>query len=376
MLKDILETNFNIVRVRDDDDKIQLNLRGELDIKGYRGNELVYHDGGDNTIMLWAKHSVIHLLTGDAFSNKGADAKNRPINADHSNLSPFNNGDGMLLSGNQYWWDGSTIPEHWSRPAASPAGYNFPMFPTKLLFGTGKEFPSWASINPAEQALLTSKQGWNSGNFDTNINHADNYYSNLTTNSDKNGLYPLIKTRTVDDVYSGKLVGVPANNEWGVEGAIRDGLARNNDGNPSWFSTGTQTLVQQNRGIGKPSFIYFQRSESERWTETTSEVYLTRNASENYEHKITFTLQMPDQTAENGNTADWFYPYNGYTLKVVGLFTDARLCLRNTIPASSSDPDYYPYNNMSSGFMIAKRYIAPIVKTPDLRLSVQWSLYL
>jgi hypothetical protein len=376
MLKDFIK-NFNTRK--SDDDYMDFNLRGELDIKGYRGGELVYHDGGDNTITLWAKHSVIHALTGDVLTTFGTVGTNIPVDdsANHSS-SNFINADGLTISQQQYWWDGagganpgySGLSPLWSQPnSTDPAEANmkYSIYPTKILFGTGRESPSWSSLSNLEQTTLSSI--WTTpSSFNTNITNVDNVYSATTNNGGTyqyNGSYPLIQTRTFNDPLSAKIAGSPDPSEYGVQGAVKDGLPGTGNASP--------TISAANQGIGNPSFIYFQKNFAERWTQSSSEIFLSLNTGDSYEHKVTYTITMPDQT---GTYAGWYYPYNGYTLKVVGLYGDSRLCLANTVPTVTSSPDYYNYNDMPFGILFAKRYIAPITKTADLQLSIQWSLYL
>lgn len=364
------------IKKQDNGEYFPLEFRGELDVKGWRDGELVYHDGGDNTITVWAKHLTMHLLTGDVYSNKGISGQNQPglLTTDHDGAtSPYHNTDGMLVSSKQYWWNVSDFPQQWSNIPTSPSGYEFPFFPTKMLFGTGKEYASWEDVPTAEQALLASD--WTPTVFNNGISNTENFYSATTQGTGgvvaKSGNTPLVKTRTVNDVYSGKFTGAPDSNEYGVEGAIKNGTARY--ANDIVFPDGKTDLFQQYKGIGKPCFIYCKRET--RWSTSSSEVFMSRNIENNYEHKLTFSITMPDQTNESGANG-WYYPYNGYTLKVVGLFADARLCFNDEVPTVSTSSDYYPYFNMPCGIMMAKRYIAPITKTSDLKLTAQWTIYL
>ena len=139
----------------------------------------------------------------------------------------------------------------------------------------------------------------------------------------------------------------------------------------SGVAAGVVTRV--NTGIGNPNFLYFQRDFTTRWASTSSEVYISSNTGDNYEHKITYSMTMPSQTDTYLN---WYYPYNGFTLKVAGLFSDSRLVMGNNIPPGQSAAGYYQYTNMPSGIMFAKRYISPITKVAGLQLSIQWTIYI
>ena len=117
------------IKKQDNGEYFPLEFRGELDVKGWRDGELVYHDGGDNTITIWAKHITMHLLTGDVYSNKGISGQNQPglLTTDHDGTtSPYHNTDGMLVSSKQYWWNVSDFPQQWSNIPTSPSGYEFP----------------------------------------------------------------------------------------------------------------------------------------------------------------------------------------------------------------------------------------------------------
>lgn len=376
MLKNFVK-QFNIRK--NDDEYIGFDFRGELDIKGWRNNELVYHDGGDNTITLWAKHSVIHAMTGDALTTFGTIGTNIPTDsATAHSSSTYINSDGLCISQQQYWWDGlggsnigyAGLAPLWSSPNTNdPSKTNmlYSVYPTKILFGTGRESPNWASLSSLEQSTLSAI--WTTPtNFNTNITNASNVYSATTNNGGTyqySGNYPLIQTRMFNDPLSAKIAGSPDPSEYGVQGAVKDGLPGSGNVSP--------TIGAANQGIGHPTFLYFQKNFTSRWEQSSSEVFLSMNTGDSYEHKITYTITMPDQT---GTASGWYYPYNGYTLKVVGLFGDSKLCLANVAPTTTSSPDYYAYNNMPYGLMFAKRYIAPITKTSDLKLSIQWTIYL
>jgi hypothetical protein len=128
-------------------------------------------------------------------------------------------------------------------------------------------------------------------------------------------------------------------------------------------------------GVGKPCFIYARREA--RFYQSGSEIGLDFDTS--MENKITYTVTLPEQT---GTNAGIFYPYNGFILKVAGLFADARFFLRNTIPASDAQSDdaslqeFKNFTKMPQGILIAKRYISPITKSHDVSVTARWTLYL
>ena len=376
MLKDNIVKSFNIQKF--DKDLMQFNFRGELDVKGHMDGQLVYHDGGDNTITTWAKHSMIHALTGDEFTAWGSLGKNTPLNT-HAALT-YVNPDGNCISNKQYWWSYADLVSScppWTTPNAADttaATLLYSILPTKILFGTGRESDTWGHLTTQEQSIL-SAGGWTGGSdpstgFETGIaSTTDNYYSGTLTNAGTYGSFSgagtITNSRTFTDPLTAKLVGTPDPGEFGVQGAIKDSLPG------SGVAAGVVTRV--NTGIGNPNFLYFQRDFTTRWASTSSEVYISSNTGDNYEHKITYSMTMPSQTDTYLN---WYYPYNGFTLKVAGLFSDSRLVMGNNIPPGQSAAGYYQYTNMPSGIMFAKRYISPITKVAGLQLSIQWTIYI
>ena len=132
-------------------DKIKNNLvDGFVDIKAYKGDELVYHDAGDNVVTDWMRHAIMILLTGDSFSKLGNtnSTNNEPINtllaANHSVDLKLNR-DGYILNGEQYFWDGTSFKGFCSKSDVAEANI-YPLFPTKVLFGTGKEYTDFDSL--------------------------------------------------------------------------------------------------------------------------------------------------------------------------------------------------------------------------------------
>lgn len=390
MLKDKL---FNIIKGSSQIKHME-GFRGEVEIKAWKNGELFYHDGGSNTVTVWARHANIHLLSGNSFANTG----NRTINVetgvvayskplltvnDHSEVT---NKDGILISGKQYFWDSSEFNECIpSNPSPSDADYAFPFFPTKMLFGTGYEFTSWASMPEAFQTRLSTtfdpENGFTEAQFNNpaTLTSSPNYYSNTVVDN------VLSKTRTVNDVFSGsipetgvdaKLQSVNYENQYGINGAVKScGFTTFNAGPPkSMYNEITADTAQYIfdgdktnaivRGLGRPSFIYCRRG-------ATPEYQITADSTKEYNNRITFTVVMPEQT-DMSNT---FYPYNGYTIKEAGLFCDG-IVKRGNIQPGVGDPGWGPFNCMPQGLMFAKRKITPITKNKDIKISISWALYL
>lgn len=418
MLKDDIKMREELIKSlkkQNEGDPIKLNLRGEVEIKAWKNGELFYHDGGNNTVTVWAKHTLIRLLTGDIFSSKGSDLLASPkvftqpssTAANHvSVLTPSSqkNEDGMLLSGGQYFWDYATYTDtHINKtslgvdigaiPTATPTGANvqlhsgasgriYPFFPTKLLFGTGFEFPAgWNSLSVDWQNYLTT-QGYSIGNFDTNISATENYYSNIVGAG-----ATLTKARTVNDKVATQLADNEAiyEDDYGIDGAIKDCLARTStvtDGTSVKITGGATDIIANGtqispsfNGVGRPAFIYCKRGD-EVWTDSAEVLVKTDDGLK--DNRIVFTAVLPEQTLANAGA---FYPYNGdiyqaastgMMLKQVGLFSDARLTIADAIPSVGTGEAYYC---MPGGIMMAKRKISPITKTKDVRISISWALY-
>jgi hypothetical protein len=168
------------------------------------------------------------------------------------------------------------------------------------------------------------------------------------------------------------------NKNYGVVGAIKTVYFEEAD-NDLLQTTLTQEgklLKPINRGIGRPCFIYFntpQRDNKvyEGWDQPeAAEVSLSKDASANYLNKITFNITMPSQDATS-NSIGAYYPYNGYTLKQMGLYNDAHL---TTTTNASNDLTSYPYNNMQCGMLLAIKNITAFQKNADTEIRLQWTL--
>ena len=380
MLKDIIKNGFYYLSdTRKNSDKMY-PIRGELEIIGMRNGKIFHYDRGHNTIMAWAKHSMMHILTGESFAATGK--QRSKLATDHYKGtsigdSSFNN-DGTLMSNEQYfgspvfpgsmgWWSkgDSNIP--------SAATYIYPYFPTKILFGTGFEYNAFASM-PADFQTYYTAASWASANWVQNP-HADNDYSGTFGGVTGDSLY---KMKSMNDIYSTTLATPTIlDSDFAVPGAVKSGLYYSLKGDSQKIEsiTGNYFLKKDYQGIGKPALIYCKRES--RFYQSGTEVGLDFDTS--VENKITYTVTLPEQT---GSNAGFFYPYNGFVLKVAGLFTDARFFLRNDIPIDDAHSDdaalqeYKNYLKMPYGLMLAKRYIAPITKSHDVSITCRWTLYL
>ena len=374
------------------------NIQGELEIIGYENGKPFHYDKNHNVVTIWSKHATMHLLTGEIFSAHGQ--QRSFLAGDHQGqgdgLGPFGfgegvNADGTLLSGQQFFsnnidpnfslntrWSKSTIaPANIPDGTTNPDEVKYPYFPTKMLFGTGFEFATWAEIqgltDPAYEDIYTT-QGW-SAIFDNNVSDSLNDYSNRLNSVE------LAKTRTMNDVYSGTLENEPTDTAFAVAGAVKNGNYTDSDTQRYDSGSGTERtmleegnefIVPEWRGIGKPSFIYARREL--RKFEGGSEVALSADegAANLIENKITMTVVMPEQT---GDYAGVYYPYNGFTLKQAGLFCDAHFLLQNSVPETPGTNEYENYIKQGYGIMVAVRNIAPIQKSHNVSISARWTLY-
>lgn len=388
MIKDIFNKNTN------EEDNMNLSLKGKLVVTAEKNGVEVHRDEGDNVVTIFSKHALMHLLTSESFSTHGNTTgtaiKYSGRSSTAINHSATSNIDGTIISSRQYLTDNTnyfdSVESEYSYLSKPPTettlipegsdqsqGFIFPFFPTKMLFGTGKEYKSWADVpvaNTGSSSDIYSYQNmnngsWNESMFDSEINNVNNYYSNTW------GTDSLLQTRTVNDISSGVLSESPDLYHFGVSGAIKDATYNNSvsDTAKIAISAGKWFAKYSYRGIGRPSFIYARRG---RFFDTSSETALSSiNGIEqlNSENRITFTIVMPEQT--NGE----FYPYNGYVLKQAGLFCDSRMVLGNTIPIASGTA-LNNYNKMPCGIMWAKRNISPVYKTHDLKIIATWTIYL
>ena len=235
-------------------------MEGILKITGTTRDGEVYHtDEEHNTVMVWARHAMLHTLTGESFSGWGT---RRVFNgegaiwgtgsAEPYYQNPFsehatsvfgsggNNPDGTMLSGKPYFYANGTeytIDKLWSRSTASVispdpttainlGNLTMPFYPTKMLFGTGVEFENWAGDVPIDYKTIYEADGWGDGlsettgttSFDEKILLDSNkLYSNKTYSG---GIY---RTRTMNDIYAQKIQNEPLNTELGISGAIKNG---------------------------------------------------------------------------------------------------------------------------------------------------------
>lgn len=387
MLKDILKNNFTVLmgsRAKYDLVDRFKPIHGVLEVFGWENGKLFHYDNGSNTITRFGKHAMMHVLTGESFAGGGASYGNlrAPAPANHYTAgfpgdSNWNN-DGTLISNYQYF-DSPTFPGSmgwWSKADSGISGfgtYLYPFFPTKMLFGTGYEFPNFTSMGADFQAYYNGV-GITSSTW-AYVGDATNTYSNNFGGVSGDSM---VKCKTINDIYSTTLsTPVILDSDFGIPGAIKDGIYHSDKADSQKLQqiTGSYYSNYNYWGVGKPSFVYCRRES--RFYQSGSEVGLDFDSD--VENKITYTVTLPEQV---GSSAGKFYPYNGFVLKVAGLFCDARFFLRDFIPANDAQSldsglqEYKNYLKMPGGMLIAKRYIAPITKSASVSITFRWTLYL
>ena len=426
MLKDLFKKNNNS-ESNNLKEKIANSLMdGYVDIKAYRYNDknekkLVYHDTGDNTVTNWMRHVIMQLLAGVPLSINGSgfneQISDSACNNDNcttyssANHSELKNLDGCCISDADYQYLHNSQGVVTNYIALD--GHNYPLFPTKVLLGTGKEYTSWENLqeeNEQNNATWYSEmvEGYGSGEGEASAKDQVNnliegqsiccntYSATVGAQNVYSGNGSLVPAITVNDPDPAVLEESPANlaNRYGVVGAIKtaylpDGsdiggfilepsgstrVTVNELLNPTVSDSG-KLLKSRYRGVGRPCFIYFNRTRTSAeegykldYSKQTSGVYLSKEnkTSIPYLNRITFRVVMPAQRGSDSNGS--YYPYNGYTLKQVGLFNDALISIQEGVPNSSLWP------KMPCGMMLAVKNIASFTKTADEEINFTWTL--
>lgn len=392
MLKDFLKKSTT----KKETDKVGSVLDGYVDIKIYDckdkdNKKLVYHDTGDNTVTIWMKHVILQLLAGKSSFGVGENLYSSPnsgneINKIESYGSCLSSSEkeGQLFSGGEEYTIGSDS--------------SFSLLPTKVLLGTGKEYTNWASLknenedkNAKWYQNMLAIYGDSGSAFTEGLDRYGNSYSASIstqghyslTSTDVSGV---INSISVEDPDGNKLNTMPSDlsRRIGVVGAIKTPHSENKitlDDLESKFlnqavSDSGRLLQPKFRGIGKPCFLYFKRNKGRTDKtinsihDSTSSVYVNRESlSDVVCNKITFTVILPAQT-----TNSEYYPYNGYTLKQIGLFNDAIMSDSDNANSEESIISKIGKNLMPHGTLLAVKDIAPFTKTSTSEVKLTWTL--
>ena len=390
MLKDL----FKIKEKEQNKDPIKISIAdGYVDIKGYKVHEdgtkeLIYHDTGDNVVTDWMRHAIISLLGGYIYSKSGnistlstSSGVSRPIVSGDAGFEDGKNKDGYIINGAQFLDTGARTSIASGKNAFSSSNDTYIMYPTKILFGTGKEYASFDALS-AENSVVN--QNWYNdivaeyggiqnatSIFNTQISTDTNKFSGTIANNKHSGIGKTVPCRTVNDPDTTSSV-IPSSatmaKNYNVVGAIKTTYTGEDNSKlmPSISEVG-KLLKPEWRGVGRPCFIYFTQHLN--LGANQSEIFLSKDSSSDFLNKITFKVVMPAQNATN-DAIGKYYPYNGYTLKQMGLYNDAYLD-----PSMGNDnPDSYAYTNMCCGMLLALKNITSFTKTDDNEMTITWTL--
>lgn len=417
MLKDI----FKKKNKEDIKEKIcQSLMDGYVDVKAYRyddknNKQLVYHDTGDNTVTNWMRQVILQLLAGVPYSKQGNDGSEitNPAEAGTASITSYNsynhsasrNIDGCVVSNNdfQYLHSSSNVNIYYDS-FAPKTERKYPLFPTKVLLGTGKEYTSWDELqieneddNPAWYAEMVEAYGSGEGEqaakdyFDklTNEIGHNQYSGTFGAQNIHDGSGTMIPCITVNDPDATTLEETPADlaNRFGVVGAVKTlylpGGGSTSETLGDDFKTSVDDVVNpvvsdsgrllrpRFRGAGRPCFIYFNKTEDSDgfldYSKQTANVYVSKEnkTSIKYLNRMTFRIIMPAQKGSGMNNQ--YYPYNGYVLKQIGLFNDSYL--------ESADNTLSDYaSKMPCGTLLAIKNVASFTKTADEEIIFTWTL--
>ena len=393
-------------------DNLTMQFRGELEIIAEKDGKIIHRDKHHNIVTNWARHANMKLI-GSASWSKIGDGNVTVLQSDETvsqtskcfsqrSVDPSNhvadtvNIDGTLISEQQYFSDNTDYHDetdyfHYnkSKMIDDEVNYKFPYFPTKMLFGTGKEYKNWADI-PAEfkgngtaiDYETVENGSWGQVKFDANIEPSFdiggdifyNYYSATDKGKDK-----LIMCKTMNDLYSSSIPESEFTvNRIGIKGAIKNSFfyeKSSMEGKTEQDSEGFYFPINEWKGVGLPCFIYCRRNDTE--------INFEQDDSGNLVTKLSFTTIMPAQEGLSGE--DTYYPYNGYLLKEAGLFCDARFSNTESYQTvSGSGGEEVPstgdsltnYNKMPGGLMWATRPIAPVFKDHRTSITARWTIYI
>lgn len=442
MIKDKLieAVKDSLNNIKKGDDHIPLNMRGELEVivKDRDGNVLSY-ERGHNQVTNLAKMAIIHLLAGeigvvdsDVFSvpeTSGVDFQRTyalgeatsPFAKITSSFTPENhhqtdNLDGQLVSGEQYFYDGSNYVysnrNELSQITAKDVGGNDIKFnfPTKMLFGTGMEANESSSVITEYTNEIGGSLGiaticrLNGYPVDTQLPQTFLYGCSYAADDVANSNTKLsnwysnskFRCRTLQPATPDPIRGTtPSSSDTSIKGAIKNCFITTTSDSDKYNGT-TKMAQPEYRGYGYPCFIYAKRSTDNFYVkgDGNHEVHYEMNdalGATPYETELTYTVDMPPQPI-NSTEVTTFYPYNGWILKQAGLFSDSRFRLRSEDNSTTSEyseasllsktngsesDDVKSYRDSVGGQMLFTRNLSsPILKTPDNEVTFHWHIFI
>ena len=385
MLKNLLNLKQS---KKTENDKMEKILDGYVDIKIYDckdkdNKKLIYHDTGDNTVTIWMKQVILKLLAGINTSSKGENL----LDVTHNSET---NGDGSTISSTG---DTGKFFINYGEDNNKTLGGKeiYSLLPTKVLLGTGKEYTDWNSLksenfekNPKWYQEMVNIFGEGESNNFNSEQYGNDYSATIT----EQGHYSLTSTSipdgytkavTVEDPDGNKLNTMPSDmsRRIGVVGAIKtpaNGDEITNTELSSVFlnsniSDSGRLLQPKYRGVGKPCFLYFERYNNDgtfnEIENPTNNVSLSKESGADiFNNKLTFKIILPAQSSTSE-----YYPYNGYTLKQIGLFNDAYLSENDSEITGKISKSLMPH-----GTLLAVKDLAPFTKTSTSEVSLTWTL--
>lgn len=254
----------------------------------------------------------------------------------------------------------------------------YPNFPTKMLFGIGPRVREEGGYSDDSKIWFDR--------VDNNPLPRDNGDSRSLDN--------------VPDIYA-------HDHPCFIEGEIRVLTGNDSIEDDYWINLGNG--IDFDYRLVKPAFVYFTRSIGYTIEDEIYPPLLIHNDEYNLESKTSIGLggegYSPDGNFSVENLGDkitfkcvlpmteedWQCPYNGYTLKVAGLYNDSKFLINDenvendiyenfitsTNKTENEREEFYlknPYS-MIFGQLLAKKYISPITKTKDVGIEFRWSLY-
>ena len=429
--------------IKNGDDRIPIGMRGELEVivKDRDGNVKSY-ERDHNQVTKLAKMALLHLLAGEigtvdnnvysvpevssaaglrAYSlteTSGAQI-NSSFNPD--NHSSTINLDGVLVSGQPYFYDGDSIQAQGntsSRLSQTRAYNNDSLkfnFPTKMLFGTGLEDNDTTTVENTyaddfgtrlSAAAILVLNGY-SANYNNGQIGQDFFYgcSSTTTSGYDVSQRKLLsnwysadayRNRTLQPAKVEQMNSSPTSSDTAIKGAIKNCFIEGT-GDSALYNPTTKMALAPYRGYGYPCFIYAERSTQSFYNnvEGNTEVHYGINnalGDSAYETEVTYTVVMPVQPVA-ADTINTFYPYNGWVLRQAGLFCDSRYKLRTVSDddaalgettflnkvntnAEQSDSAKTWRDSVGGQMLFTRNLSSPILKTPDDEVTFIWHIFI
>ena len=416
MIKDKLAeaVKTGLENINNGDDRIPLNMRGELEVivKDREGNVLSY-ERDHNQVTNLAKMAIIHLLAGEIgvvdepLYSSGSVALRQLSTESSGNAQIFQNfvssrhssstnDDGILVSGRQFFFDGTSVNK---LTQVTPIDQSLDAFtfnyPTKMLFGTGLEAHDNTTLSTAYSSTDITAAGYYKLNGFSNS--SEDMFTNVTDNTNWYS-HSAYKCRTLQPTTVDALSGNPAATDVSISGAIKNCLITSSSDTGKW-DDGAGMAAAAYRGMGYPCFIYAERSTNKFYdtSKGNTEVHYQMNSALTsvtvpYETELVYTVVMPAQPNSSGSI-DEYYPYNGWILKQAGLFCDSRFKVRseesnqsstykesvfigevNASESESNSANFYR-DSVGGQMLFTRNLSSPILKTKDNEVTFVWHIF-